>query len=103
MIERHGTSWLRLDFYYGKKTSFTALFADAPELRPLWPQLDYGRHLLTGLTGSAKTLLIEAAITRVGHPLLVVASDRNHAEELVADLGNVSRLLCCTSLPLMTY
>lgn len=71
-----------------KKTSFTALFADAPELRPLWPQLDHGRHLLTGLTGSAKTLLIEAAITRVGHPLLVVASDRNHAEELVADLGN---------------
>ncbi len=70
------------------KTSLTALFADAPELQQWWPQLVKGRHLLTGLTGSAKTLLIEAAVTRVGHPLLVVANDRNHAEELVADLGN---------------
>ena len=29
-----------------------------PELSALWPKLETGRHLVTGLSGSAKTVLV---------------------------------------------
>ena len=66
-----------------------ATFANLPALKSLWPNLNSGRHLVTGLTGSAKTMMIAAAVASVQHPLLVVENDRNHADELAADLANV--------------
>ncbi len=66
-----------------------ATFAKIPALQELWANLGAGRHLVTGLTGSAKTTMIAATASRVAHPLVVVENDRNHADELVADLANL--------------
>ena len=64
-------------------------FGQIPALQELWPKLTAGRHLVTGLTGSAKTMMIAATVAHLQHPVLVVENDRNHADELVADLTNV--------------
>ncbi|WP_262316694.1 transcription-repair coupling factor [Lacticaseibacillus parakribbianus] len=62
------------------------LMAQAPELAPLWPQLKAGRHLVTGLNGSVKTLFLAAAAKTLNRQLVVVENNRYHADELVADL-----------------
>lgn len=65
------------------------MLAQTPELKDLWPQLDKGRHLVTGLAGSARTVFLAAAVSEQKHPLLIIENDRNHADELAADLGNL--------------
>ena len=66
-----------------------SMLAAAPELQKLWPQLDAGRHLVTGLAGSSKTVFMAALASERQAPILIVENDRNHADELAADLGNV--------------
>ncbi|WP_179396117.1 transcription-repair coupling factor [Lacticaseibacillus absianus] len=65
------------------------MMATTPELAPLWPKLTTGRHLVTGLNGSAKTLLLATVLRHTGRQLLVVEDNRYHAEELVADLTSL--------------
>lgn len=48
-----------------------------------------GRHLLTGILGSAKTLILKELVSSYSHPLLVVTDTLNHAQELANDLMNV--------------
>ncbi len=62
------------------------MMMQTPELAALWPGLDAGRHLVTGLDGSAKTLFLAAALKKTQRQLLVVENDRYHADELTADL-----------------
>lgn len=62
------------------------MMAQTPDLKALWPGLDAGRHLVTGLDGSAKTLFLAAALKQTQKQLLVVENDRYHADELTADL-----------------
>ncbi|MFD1393045.1 transcription-repair coupling factor [Lacticaseibacillus jixianensis] len=62
------------------------MMAQAPEFRTLWPGLDAGRHLVTGLDGSAKTLFLAATLKQTHRQLLVVENNRYHADELAADL-----------------
>lgn len=64
----------------------TSLVAKAPQLQALWPKLSSGRHLMTGLSGSAKTVVLAAARQTLAVPLLVVTDTRAHAEELTGDL-----------------
>lgn len=66
-----------------------SILAAAPELQQLWPQLDSGRHLVTGLAGSSKSVFMAALASKRQTPILIVENDRNHADELAADLGNV--------------
>ncbi|KRM71240.1 transcription-repair coupling factor [Lacticaseibacillus brantae] len=65
------------------------LMAQAPDLVDLWPKLNSGRHLITGLSGSARTLLLAALHQATDHQVLVVAHNRYQADELVADLTNL--------------
>ncbi|WP_125705793.1 transcription-repair coupling factor [Lacticaseibacillus daqingensis] len=65
------------------------VMAQVPELADLWPQLSGGRHLVTGLNGSAKTLMLAATLAKTQRQLLVVADNRYHADELVADLTSL--------------
>ena len=62
------------------------LMMQTAELAPLWPGLDAGRHLVTGLDGSAKTLFLAAALKKTQKQLLVIENNRYHADELTADL-----------------
>lgn len=62
------------------------MMAQTPELTTLWPGLDAGRHLVTGLDGSAKALFLAAALRQTKRQLMVVENNRYHAEELIADL-----------------
>lgn len=48
-----------------------------------------GRHLLTGLSGSAKTLFLAEEFKNSEGPLLVVCDDLYHAQQLANDLENV--------------
>ena len=65
------------------------LLAETPELAALWPQLNKGKHLVTGLAGSAKTVFMTALTEKNPHPVLIVENNRNHADELAQDLGNL--------------
>lgn len=65
------------------------LFNQEPALQKLWPQLNAGRHLVTGLNGSAKTLMLATALRQLDRQLVVIEDNRYHAEELVADLGDL--------------
>ncbi|WP_461214625.1 transcription-repair coupling factor [Lacticaseibacillus sp. GG6-2] len=62
------------------------LFGQEQAVSDLWPQLNAGRHLVTGLNGSAKTLFLATALRRLKRQLVVIEDDRYHTEELVADL-----------------
>ena len=48
-----------------------------------------GRHLLTGVLGSAKTLILKSMFQQLKKPFLVVTDTLSHAQELAADLTNV--------------
>ncbi|MFD1432650.1 transcription-repair coupling factor [Lacticaseibacillus yichunensis] len=61
----------------------------AAPLRGLWPKLASGRHLVTGLSGSAKTVFLAATLRTTGQQLLVIENNRFHADELVADLTDL--------------
>ncbi|WP_407894396.1 transcription-repair coupling factor [Lacticaseibacillus sp. N501-2] len=65
------------------------LFNQEPALQKLWPQLHTGRHLVTGVNGSAKTVLLAAALRQLKRQLVVIEDNRYHAEELVADLTDL--------------
>ncbi|MFD1485943.1 transcription-repair coupling factor [Lacticaseibacillus baoqingensis] len=65
------------------------LFGQEPQLEKLWPQLTAGQHLVTGLDGSAKTLMLATALRRLQRQLIVIENNRYHAEELVADLTDL--------------
>lgn len=67
-------------------------FAQTPELAPLWPQLNEGKHLVTGLAGSAKTMFLTVLGQQTTGPVLIVESDRNHADGLAQDLANLMPL-----------
>ncbi|WP_390410304.1 transcription-repair coupling factor [Lacticaseibacillus jixiensis] len=65
------------------------LFGQDEKLTALWPQVNAGRHLVTGLDGSAKTVFLATALRQLKRQLVVVEDNRYHAEELVADLTNL--------------
>lgn len=65
------------------------LMAQAPSLQALWPQLGSGRHMVTGLTGSAKAVMLASTLHQTGRQLLVVENNRFHEEELVSDLTSL--------------
>ena len=60
-----------------------------PELSALWPKLKTGRHLVTGLSGSAKTVFFGALLQQQKKQLLIVENNRFHADELAADLSSL--------------
>ncbi|MCX2456433.1 transcription-repair coupling factor [Lacticaseibacillus nasuensis] len=60
-----------------------------PALQTLWPQLGAGRHMVTGLSGSAKTLMLASALEASDRQLIVVENNRFHASELATDLTSL--------------
>lgn len=48
-----------------------------------------GRHLLTGILGSARTLILKNIFQRLKKPMLVVTDTLSHAQELANDLSDV--------------
>ena len=48
-----------------------------------------GRHMLTGLVGSSKTLMIAKLLKDKKVPQLIVESDLYHAQQLQSDLENI--------------
>ena len=66
------------------------LIGQTDELRTVRQQLTQpGRHLLTGVLGSAKTLILKSLFQQLKKPFLVVTDTLSHAQELAADLTNV--------------
>lgn len=60
-----------------------------PALSALWPKLKTGRHLVTGLSGSAKTVFFGALLQQRPQQILIVENNRFHADELAADLSSL--------------
>ncbi|WP_283601378.1 transcription-repair coupling factor [Ligilactobacillus aviarius] len=66
------------------------LIGQTDELQIVRQQLTQpGRHLLTGVLGSAKTLILKSLFQQLKKPFLVVTDTLSHAQELAADLTNV--------------
>ena len=66
------------------------LIGQTDELQTVRQQLmQPGRHLLTGVLGSAKTLILKSLFQQLKKPFLVVTDTLSHAQELAADLTNV--------------
>ena len=66
------------------------LIGQTDELQTVRQQLTQpGRHLLTGVLGSAKTLILKSLFQQLKKPFLVVTDTLSHAQELAADLTNV--------------
>lgn len=69
------------------KMKLKEAFHSLPEVKE-WSQKEAGRHLITGLTGSAKTLLAELFLENAG-PKLIVCDDLYRAQQLADDLENL--------------
>ena len=66
------------------------LIGQTDELQTVRQQLTQpGRHLLTGVLGSAKTLILKSLFQQLKKPFLVVTDTLSHAQELAADLTNI--------------
>lgn len=66
------------------------LIGQTDELQTVRQQLTQpGRHLLTGVLGSAKTLILKSLFQQLKKPFLVVTDTLSHAQELATDLTNV--------------
>ena len=66
------------------------LIGQTDELQTVRQQLTQpGRHLLTGVLGSAKTLILKSLFQQLKKPFLVVTDTLSHAQKLTADLTNV--------------
>ena len=66
------------------------LIGQTDELQTVRQQLmQPGRHLLTGVLGSAKTLILKSLFQQLKKPFLVVTDTLSHAQELAADLTNI--------------
>ena len=66
------------------------LIGQTDELQTVQQQLtQLGRHLLTGVLGSAKTLILKSLFQQLKKPFLVVTDTLSHAQELAADLTNI--------------
>ena len=66
------------------------LIGQTDELQTVRQQLmQPGRHLLTGVLGSAKTLILKSLFQQLKKPFLVVTDTLSHAQGLAADLTNV--------------
>ena len=66
------------------------LIDQTDELQTVRQQLTQpGRHLLTGVLGSAKTLILKSLFQQLKKPFLVVTDTLSHAQELAADLTNI--------------
>lgn len=68
----------------------TELAKQQPAFSKIKEVIDSGqRQLITGVSGSAKTLLLAALQGELSHPQLVVCDSLYHMQELVADLENL--------------
>ncbi|MFK5705852.1 transcription-repair coupling factor [Ligilactobacillus sp. LYQ139] len=68
----------------------TTLLEQNKDIRHWLANLNKGRrHMITGLTGSAKTLLLAAAFRQSQRPMVVVCDQLFRAQQLVDDLQNV--------------
>ena len=68
----------------------TTLLEQNKDVRHWVANLNKGRrHMMTGLTGSAKTLLLAAVFRQVQQPVVVVCDQLFRAQQLVDDLQNV--------------
>ncbi|KRN30502.1 transcription-repair coupling factor [Weissella halotolerans] len=70
----------------------TEMVAQEPEIKELIPQLaqaENGRHVVTGLSGSARTAYLAALQQTRKAPLLVVADSQYHADLLAEDLASL--------------
>lgn len=66
------------------------LLAETDEMRAFHESLKQeGRHLMTGVSGSVRTLLLADLKNETGHPVVVVCDDLFHAQSLADDLMNV--------------
>ena len=66
------------------------LIGQTDELQTVRQQLTQpGRRLLTGVLGSAKTLILKSLFQQLKKPFLVVTDTLSHAQELAADLTNI--------------
>lgn len=66
------------------------LIGQTDELQTVQQQLTQpGRHLLTGVLGSAKTLILKSLFQQLKKPFLVVTDTLSHAQELAVDLTNI--------------
>ncbi|HJD09204.1 MAG TPA: transcription-repair coupling factor [Candidatus Ligilactobacillus faecavium] len=66
------------------------LIGQTDELQTVRQQLTQpGRHLLTGVLESAKTLILKSLFQQLKKPFLVVTDTLSHAQELAADLTNI--------------
>lgn len=68
----------------------TKAFSDIKEVKDWSNQAKKpGRHLLTGLSGSAKTLFLAEEFKASDGPMIVVCDDLYHAQQLASDLENL--------------
>lgn len=67
------------------------LISQTPELQKVCTQLKKktGRNLLTGVLGSAKTLILKSIFQQLKKTMLVVTDTLSHAQSLVTDLNNI--------------
>lgn len=67
----------------------TDLFSKIPEYRTWQENLTSGHHLLTGLSGSAKTVMLAELFLSKQQSQVVVTDDLFHAQQLTDDLTNL--------------
>ncbi len=70
------------------KMKLKEAFHSLPEVKE-WSQKEAGRHLITGLTGSAKTLFLAELFLENAGPKLIVCDDLYRAQQLADDLENL--------------
>ena len=67
----------------------TDLFSKIPEYRTWQENLTSRHHLLTGLSGSAKTVMLAELFLSKQQSQVVVTDDLFHAQQLTDDLTNL--------------
>lgn len=66
------------------------LIAENPDLKNLTSQLKKGgRHIVTGLSGAARTAYLAAVEQKVQQPMLVVADSQFHADQIAEDMAGL--------------
>ena len=67
----------------------TDLFEEITEYHQWQDNLETGHHLLTGLNGSSKTVMLAELFLEKKQTQIVVTDDLYHAQRLVDDLTNL--------------
>ena len=66
------------------------LMIETPEYQQIRSQIKPNtRQLITGISGSARTLFIKSMLADLSKPILLVTDTLFHADQLVDDLSNV--------------